>query len=65
MSVNPSYRDSRVAAVPRMEFLLTALTRVTVRANFDRLVGGAGEETYGRVERESFPNWICGPLTNR
>jgi len=46
MSVNPRVIETpRVAAVAKDGIQLTALTRVTVRANIDRLVGGAGEET--------------------
>lgn len=46
MSVNPKVIETpRVAAVAADGIQLTALTRVTVRANIDRLVGGAGEET--------------------
>lgn len=46
MSVNPKVIETpRVAAVAKDGIQLTALTRVTVRANIDRLVGGAGEET--------------------
>jgi uncharacterized protein YqfA (UPF0365 family) len=35
----------RIAAVARDGIQLIAISRVTVRANLDRLVGGAGEET--------------------
>src|SRR5512136_2355884 len=46
MSVNPKVVDTpRVAAVAKDGIQLTAVARVTVRANIDRLVGGAGEET--------------------
>ncbi|HLV33158.1 MAG TPA: flotillin-like protein FloA, partial [Chitinispirillaceae bacterium] len=46
MSVNPQVIETpRVAAVAKDGIQLTAITRVTVRANIDRLVGGAGEET--------------------
>jgi uncharacterized protein YqfA (UPF0365 family) len=46
MSVNPKVIETpRVAAVAKDGIQLTAVTRVTVRANIDRLVGGAGEET--------------------
>jgi len=46
MSVNPKVITTpRVAAVAKDGIQLTALSRVTVRANIDRLVGGAGEET--------------------
>jgi uncharacterized protein YqfA (UPF0365 family) len=46
MSVNPKVIETpRVAAMAKDGIQLTAITRVTVRANLDRLVGGAGEET--------------------
>jgi len=46
MSVNPKVIDTpRVAAVAKDGIQMVAVARVTVRANIDRLVGGAGEET--------------------
>ena len=46
MSVNPKVIDTkRVAAVAKDGIQLIAVARVTVRANIDQLVGGAGEET--------------------
>jgi uncharacterized protein YqfA (UPF0365 family) len=46
MSVNPKVIISpKVAAVAKDGIQLIAQSRVTVRANIDRLVGGAGEET--------------------
>lgn len=46
MSVNPKVIETRlVTAMAKDGIQLTALARVTVRANIDRLVGGAGEET--------------------
>ena len=46
MSVNPKVVDTpRVAGVAKDGIQLTAIARVTVRANIDRLVGCAGEET--------------------
>ncbi|MEW6081690.1 MAG: flotillin-like protein FloA [Bacillota bacterium] len=46
MSVNPKVIDTPlVAAVAKDGIELKAKARVTVRANIDRLVGGAGEET--------------------
>ena len=46
MSVNPKVITSpKVAAVAKDGIQLIALSRVTVRANIERLVGGAGEET--------------------
>ncbi len=46
MSVNPKVIDTkRVAAVAKDGIQLIAMARVTVRANIDQLVGGAGEDT--------------------
>ncbi|MBI4819522.1 MAG: flotillin-like protein FloA [Deltaproteobacteria bacterium] len=46
MSVNPKViQTPRVAAVAQDGIQLVAIARVTVRANIQRLVGGAGEET--------------------
>ncbi len=46
MSVNPKVITTpMVAAVAQDGIQLKAISRVTVRANIDRLVGGAGEET--------------------
>jgi uncharacterized protein YqfA (UPF0365 family) len=46
VSVNPKViQTPQVAAVAKDGIQLIALARVTVRANIDRLVGGAGEET--------------------
>ncbi len=46
MTVNPKVITTpMVAAVAKDGIQLKALTRVTVRANIDKLVGGAGEET--------------------
>ena len=46
VSVNPKViQTGRVAAVAKDGIELIAVARVTVRANFERLVGGAGEET--------------------
>jgi uncharacterized protein YqfA (UPF0365 family) len=46
MSVNPKVINTPVvAAVAKDGIQVRALSRVTVRANLDRLVGGAGEET--------------------
>jgi len=46
MSVNPKVIETPlIAAVAKDGIQLKAITRVTVRANIDRLVGGAGEET--------------------
>ncbi|MDO4342924.1 MAG: flotillin-like protein FloA [Eubacteriales bacterium] len=46
MSVNPKVIETPVIAAVAMDGIeLRAKARVTVRANIDRLVGGAGEET--------------------
>ena len=46
MSVNPKVIETPlVAAMAKDGIQLKAVARVTVRANLDRLVGGAGEET--------------------
>jgi uncharacterized protein YqfA (UPF0365 family) len=46
MSVNPKVIETPlVAAMAKDGIQLKAIARVTVRANIDRLVGGAGEET--------------------
>ena len=46
MSVNPKVIETPlVADVAKDCIQLKAIARVTVRANIDRLVGGAGEET--------------------
>ena len=46
MSVNPKVMTTpRITAMAKDGIQLIAVARVTVRANIDRLVGGAGEET--------------------
>ena len=46
VSVNPKVIETpRVAAVAKDGIQVVAIARVTVRANIERLVGGAGEET--------------------
>jgi len=46
LSVNPKVIETpMIAAVARDGIQLKAISRVTVRANIERLVGGAGEET--------------------
>ena len=46
MSVNPRVIETpRVSAIARDGIQLFAVAKVTVRANIDRLIGGAGEET--------------------
>jgi uncharacterized protein YqfA (UPF0365 family) len=47
VSVNPKVIDTpRVAAMAKDGIQLIATARVTVRANINRLVGGAGEDTF-------------------
>ncbi len=46
MSVNPKVIETpKIVAMAKDGIQLTAVARVTVRANLDKLVGGAGEET--------------------
>ncbi|MBM4372757.1 MAG: flotillin-like protein FloA, partial [Deltaproteobacteria bacterium] len=46
MSVNPRVINTpKVSAMAKDGIQLTAIAKVTVRANIDKLVGGAGEET--------------------
>ena len=45
MSVNPKVINTPIAAIAKDGIQVKATCRVTVRANIDRLVGGAGEET--------------------
>jgi uncharacterized protein YqfA (UPF0365 family) len=46
VSVNPKVIETpRIAAVAKDGIQVVAVARVTVRANIERLVGGAGEET--------------------
>lgn len=46
MSVNPKVITTpRVTAMAKNGIQLTAICRITVKANIDKLVGGAGEET--------------------
>ncbi len=46
VSVNPKViQTPRITAVAKDGILVVAVARVTVRANIERLVGGAGEET--------------------
>ena len=54
MSVNPKVIETpTVAAVAKDGIEVKVMARVTVRANIDRLVGGAGEETIiARVGKE-------------
>ena len=46
VSVNPKVIETpKVSAVANDGIQIIAMARVTVRANIERLVGGAGEET--------------------
>lgn len=46
MSVNPKVITTpKITAMAKDGIQMSAVTRITVRANIDRLVGGAGEET--------------------
>ncbi len=46
MSVNPKVITTpKITAMAKDGIQLSAMTRITVRANIDRLIGGAGEET--------------------
>jgi len=46
MSVNPKVINTpKITAVAKDGIQLTAVCRITVKANIDKLVGGAGEET--------------------
>jgi len=66
MSVNPKVIETpRVAAVAKDGIQLTALTRVTVRANIDRLVGGAGEETILARVGEGIVTTIGSAVTHK
>ncbi|MCU0608509.1 MAG: flotillin-like protein FloA [Chitinispirillaceae bacterium] len=66
MSVNPKVIDTpRVAAVAKDGIQLTAVARVTVRANIDRLVGGAGEETVLARVGEGIVTTIGSALTHK
>jgi uncharacterized protein YqfA (UPF0365 family) len=66
MSVNPKVLDTpRVAAVAKDGIQLTAVSRVTVRANIDRLVGGAGEETVLARVSEGIVTTIGSALSHK
>ena len=61
MSVNPKVIETPfIAGVAMNGIEVKAKARITVRANIDRLVGGAGEETIiARVgEGDYFYNWF-------
>ncbi len=56
MSVNPRVIETPVvSAVAKDGIEVRVMARVTVRANIERLVGGAGEETL-------LPGWVKGSL---
>jgi uncharacterized protein YqfA (UPF0365 family) len=66
MSVNPKVIDTpRVAGVAKDGIQLTAVARVTVRANIDRLVGGAGEETVLARVGEGIVTTIGSAITHK
>ncbi|HAJ78300.1 MAG TPA: hypothetical protein DCO75_00890 [Fibrobacteres bacterium] len=66
MSVNPKVIDTpRVAGVAKDGIQLTAISRVTVRANIDRLVGGAGEETILARVGEGIVTTIGSAVTHK
>jgi uncharacterized protein YqfA (UPF0365 family) len=66
MSVNPKVIDTpRVAGVAKDGIQLTAIARVTVRANIDRLVGGAGEETVLARVGEGIVTTIGSAITHK
>jgi uncharacterized protein YqfA (UPF0365 family) len=66
MSVNPKVINTpRVAGVAKDGIQLTAIARVTVRANIDRLVGGAGEETVLARVGEGIVTTIGSAITHK
>ena len=66
MSVNPKVITSpKVAAVAKDGIQLIALSRVTVRANIERLVGGAGEETIIARIGEGIVSTIGSSVTHK
>jgi uncharacterized protein YqfA (UPF0365 family) len=66
MSVNPKVIETPlVAAVAKDGIQLKALSRVTVRANIDRLVGGAGEETILARVGEGIVTTIGSAVTHK
>ena len=65
MSVNPKVIETPVvAAIAKNGIELRAKARVTVRANIDRLVGGAGEETIIARVGEGIDTTIRSSLTH-
>ncbi|MCK5835623.1 MAG: flotillin-like protein FloA [Desulfobacula sp.] len=66
MSVNPKVIETPlVAAMAKDGIQLKALSRVTVRANIDRLVGGAGEETILARVGEGIVTTIGSAVTHK
>ncbi len=66
MSVNPKVIETPlVAAMAKDGIQLKALSRVTVRANIDRLVGGAGEETILARVGEGIVTTIGSAITHK
>lgn len=66
MSVNPKIIETPVvAAIAKDGIELRAKARVTVRANIDRLVGGAGEETIIARIGEGIVTTVGSSLTHK
>ena len=66
MSVNPKVSETPlVTAVAQDGIQLQAVARVTVRANIDRLVGGAGEETILARVGEGIVTTIGSAVTHK
>jgi uncharacterized protein YqfA (UPF0365 family) len=66
MSVNPKVIETPlVAAVAKDGIQLKAISRVTVRANIDRLVGGAGEDTILARVGEGIVTTIGSAVTHK
>ncbi|HYO93885.1 MAG TPA: flotillin-like protein FloA [Polyangiaceae bacterium] len=66
MSVLPKVIETaRIAAVAKDGIQLIAVSRVTVRTNIDRLVGGAGEETIIARVGEGMVSTIGSAMTHK
>lgn len=66
MSVIPKVIETaRIAAVAKDGIQLIAVSRVTVRTNLDRLVGGAGEETIIARVGEGMVSTIGSAMTHK
>ncbi len=66
VSVNPKViQTPKVAAMAKDGIQLIAMSRVTVRANIDRLVGGAGEETILARVGEGIVSTIGSAITHK